>query len=488
MANGILKIDSALQAALEQYNETRTPEAAQRFCNSPWTNMYIQRTGLIGPCWKTGRAADASETNLKQVWQGAHFLSIRDSIASLNLKKHCADCEHAVLAGNYLSPLARVFDNHTGDGKWPACIEFELSNTCNLECVMCTGMLSSTIRSKREKLPPLHNHFDDRLIDDLREFIPHLKEAKFLGGEPFLIEIYFKIWDLIAELNPNIAISVTTNGNALSKRAQSVLNKLKFNLIVSLDAVDKDLYESIRVRGHFKDVMKNFEFFRTYTAERGSDLQISANPMPANWFHLKEIVRFATRQNARLWFNTVLYPYKHSLSKLHFKKLEIIHRTLTVDLQELSNEIASEPSFQNSVGRGNVAMFRNFVENQLAVWLEAARKNEAERQTAWRLLEPASCLTQLQQSLTHHIQSDHYLTDTDRIRLSGQVAAIFERLQSFSKQEMIAPQDLKTFWQAEPQEILSHLDQFKAIVERAPLARFSFKRLNNGDTTIEVQS
>jgi MoaA/NifB/PqqE/SkfB family radical SAM enzyme len=75
----------------------------------------------------------------------------------------------------------------------PKVMEFELSNECNLECVMCNGSFSSSIRKNREKLPPIISPYNDDFVNELDAFIPHLTDAKFLGGEPFMIEIYLKI-------------------------------------------------------------------------------------------------------------------------------------------------------------------------------------------------------------------------------------------------------------------------------------------------------
>ena len=45
-------------------------------------------------------------------------------------------------------PLAAAYDNEHPIGEWPTMLELELSNLCNLECVMCNGELSSKIRPR----------------------------------------------------------------------------------------------------------------------------------------------------------------------------------------------------------------------------------------------------------------------------------------------------------------------------------------------------
>ena len=69
--------------------------------------------------------------------------------------------------GRGLRPLRRA----AGVG-WPKHIEFALSNTCNLQCVQCSGELSSAIRAQREHRPPLRSPYGDAFFDEIQEFLP----------------------------------------------------------------------------------------------------------------------------------------------------------------------------------------------------------------------------------------------------------------------------------------------------------------------------
>jgi MoaA/NifB/PqqE/SkfB family radical SAM enzyme len=102
------------------------------------------------------------------------------------------------LQPNNVASRIHYFRNKlTGHINYPRVMEFELSNECNLECVMCNGYFSSSIRKNREKLPASVSPYNDQFVDELDQFIPHLTDAKFLGGEPFMIDIYLKIWERI---------------------------------------------------------------------------------------------------------------------------------------------------------------------------------------------------------------------------------------------------------------------------------------------------
>jgi MoaA/NifB/PqqE/SkfB family radical SAM enzyme len=195
-------------------------------------------------------------------------------------------------AGNYHGVRARYYDEFApntlgprlnylkqslgGAVPYPRVMEFELSNTCNLECIMCNGYFSSSIRKNREHLPPIESPYNDKFVDELDEFIPHLTDAKFLGGEPFMIDIYLSIWERIRKLNPNIRIHITTNGTFLNNRIKDLLEGLKAGIILSIDSVNKETYPKIRVNGSYDKVMENLEYFRDYTKRKSTFLSMAA--------------------------------------------------------------------------------------------------------------------------------------------------------------------------------------------------------------------
>jgi MoaA/NifB/PqqE/SkfB family radical SAM enzyme len=61
---------------------------------------------------------------------------------------------------------ARIRCKHSG--RYPSMLELELNNTCNLECVMCIGELSSSIRKNREKLPAIRSPYDEAFVEPTR--------------------------------------------------------------------------------------------------------------------------------------------------------------------------------------------------------------------------------------------------------------------------------------------------------------------------------
>src|ERR1043165_2813757 len=296
------------------YNASRNAGNNSLLCQAPFNNMYFNVHGQAAPCWLTlDSSENIAEKTIKEIWTGERFTRIRRAIRERKLSTYCSTCEKNIQTGNYVSVLAKLYDLNYPLTDFPVEMEFELSNICNLECVMCKGELSSSIREKREHLPKLSSPYTQSFVEQLKDFLPYLKEAKFLGGEPFLIPLYYDIWDSIIKINPEIKITVTTNGTVWNKRVIEILQALHCNIIISIDSFNSETYKRIRIGGNLEKVLENFEQFRSYCKSRNTYMGISINPLRKNWHELKSYVEFCNEKDVPLWFNTIVYPYTEAL-------------------------------------------------------------------------------------------------------------------------------------------------------------------------------
>ena len=108
---------------------------------------------------------------------------------------------------------------------------------------------------------------------------------------------------------------------------------------ISLDAVRRDTYESIRIGADFDAVMVNIERFADYAARRGTGFNLSHCLMTSNWHEFDDFLRFAQEREADVFINTVTDPHDLSLYHLHPTDLRPIvdevdrrHRMALADL------------------------------------------------------------------------------------------------------------------------------------------------------------
>ena len=331
--------------AIENYNAARSCSDKRSLCHAPSYSMYFGRDGYVSACCYSranslGRYPDQS---ISEIWFGTKTGELRSLMRRNELPSGCETCAEEMIARNFKGLLAGQFDSlalsprdtyiaqmkvlfQTGNAaRYPSRLEFELSNKCNLECAMCSGSFSSSIRSNREGLPALPMVYDRRFVDQLREFVPHLKEVKFLGGEPFLVDMYYEIWEMLIESNPSCNVFITTNGTVFTERVKRVIERLNCSIILSLDSVNEKTYESIRRNASFARTMSNLAEFSEINRKKGKGLSLAVCPMRPNWRELPAIVDFANAKGMTLFFNTVMFPLDMSLKSLRVQeKQELI--------------------------------------------------------------------------------------------------------------------------------------------------------------------
>ena len=315
--------------------------------------MYFNVSGQVTPCWKLPGYVDnwSHERSIRDIWFGEHFQKYRNALAKNIFLDRCKECESDIANGVW--PLAKAYEKFPVQ-KYPSLMELELSNRCNLECIMCSSMLSSGLAKKAGL--PLLEPYDDTFREQLKEFYPHLKELRFNGGEPFAQQIVLDICEDVSKIAPDLEISIATNGTVMNKVVRHLMDVCNLKLNISIDSLIPDRYSKIRVNGDLDKVMQNFEIFKEYCHKHKRNLCIMVNPMRNNWEEMPHYVDFCHEHDVFLWFNTILYPPQCAIHNLPSDKLETIY-----------NELSKETKKRR--GKKNFKILNHLVEDQIKNWL-----------------------------------------------------------------------------------------------------------------------
>ena len=359
---------------LSKYNETRFARDKSLLCFAPFKNIYFNVIGQGAACWLTFfEAPKYPEYSVRDIWFGDYFKQLRNNIKNADLSDRCRVCENNIQNQLFMNPLARAYDTDSPVRDYPSIMELELSNRCNLACTMCNGRLSSSIRKTRDGLPPLESPYDTEFANQLEEFIPHLDELRFNGGEPFLQDICWQTWERVVSLKNTILTTIATNGTVWSDRVENMLKRGNFRINLSLDGMTAKTYESIRINSKFDRVMENIKKFSGYCADRGTLFSIMINPMRANWQEMPLFVEFCNSNGYHLAFNTVYRPFQRALWTLPSEDLFAIQKELS------KVEFRQRPSMREDIFYGNVKKFENLVNNQILTWAIEQKEREALR-------------------------------------------------------------------------------------------------------------
>lgn len=277
-------------------------------CVAPSVSIELDPTGWVYGCcanqlYPLGRIG---VDRLPDLWNGPRARVLREALDRWDMSVGCGSCRWHIEHGR-MDPDAAVYDrfpvaDQTLDG--PQTMTFALSNRCNLGCLMCSPELSSTLRNQAG-LPAIRNPYDDVFFDDLAAFLPGLRYAKFLGGEPFLIQEHHRIWDLMAEVGGPPRMQVTTNGTIWNDRVEQLLDSFRVDVTVSIDGATTGTYEAIRRGASFETVAANVDRFANAARRNGTELRFCFCLMEQNSHELADMLRWADRLDAPVSVNVV---------------------------------------------------------------------------------------------------------------------------------------------------------------------------------------
>lgn len=324
---------------LKAYNASRPKEARHAICHAPFSSLNFEQNGNITACCfnRIHVLGNIKTHSIEEAWTGPKSQALRKSIQKRDLSGGCKLCQELIQAGNFDGSRAKHYDQYAhpqtlkhrldrlmGRIAMPKVFEFEIDNTCNLACSMCSGYFSSTIRQGREQMPPMPKVYDDHFAKKLLPFLPYLTDLKFLGGEPMLIKPYRQIWELVREHSPSIALHITTNATVWNTSLEDLLSQLRVGFNLSIDSAVPETYESIRQGAQWNKVVSNIQKLKKLSDNQSMYLNIAACVMRSNIHELDRLIEFANGLEAKVHFNIVWNPEHESLRFLPAASLKQI--------------------------------------------------------------------------------------------------------------------------------------------------------------------
>ena len=290
-------------------------------CFSAFNHMRINRHGYMSPCCFVPQIPKVPQT--AQLWnkkKGLHDywfngLNMEYQELFLESKFHagCGVCKKRI-EQNIIPPLNEydwnVEDRMKGVASisYPKILDLEISNLCNMECPMCFGHLSSKHAANRDKDIDFGlNVFDndenlDHLIEELKEFIPHLEQIRFVGGEPLAHKGMFKIAKVVADIKPELKLQVCTNGSVYNKKVERLCKENNVQFSFSIDTVIPEEYHKIRIGGKYEQTYSNIDKFRNLVGK--DNININTTLMHINAENIVKVFEYSLNNGYSLYVNT----------------------------------------------------------------------------------------------------------------------------------------------------------------------------------------
>lgn len=203
------------------------------FCVLPWIENFVTINGSARLCcWSDVVLEDRAEI-LNKIWN-------REKVP------HCTKCyqqeENNTISSRQKESVIWLkdpdikehFNSEPVPDYKPVYSDLRLDNKCNLGCIGCSPTASSFIAKEIGII-----QIKEKPTLDI-ENLMSMKKIYIAGGEPFLIDSYISLIDLIADRNPNIELVINTNLTYLPESSVESLKKIKkVSLEVSIDSYGK---------------------------------------------------------------------------------------------------------------------------------------------------------------------------------------------------------------------------------------------------------
>lgn len=227
--------------------------SSKTYCNHVNKGIFVSHRGISVCCVNDDKHLNVKPT---EYWKG----QVRETALSrMNDGQKVKGCDGCYLTESKRMPSQRTYANTYNDlpiKRFPTMMDLDLSNLCNLKCVMCNATRSSEI-AKDQGLPV--SNVSQEIIDDLSNMSDDLQHLTIQGGEPTIMKEYEYYFSLLDQKNliGNIDLQIITNATNVNARFYALLTKFKsVRLSISIDAYGL-ANDYIRWPSKFTQIEKN---------------------------------------------------------------------------------------------------------------------------------------------------------------------------------------------------------------------------------------
>ena len=172
---------------------------------------------------------DHSQT-LSEVWNGDPIKKVRKRFLAGDIPKECDEVCYRIERKGGTSNRVQVNKRFAGkaflqnktnsDGSldyYPSYIDIRFGNLCNFKCRMCGPSASSSwykdaINPRSGGVIDYYTN-NDKMWEDLENFLPHIEDVYFAGGEPFVQDGHYKLIDKLISSGHSKNVSLQYNTN-----------------------------------------------------------------------------------------------------------------------------------------------------------------------------------------------------------------------------------------------------------------------------------
>lgn len=306
-------------------------------------------------------------TTTVEGWRNSDYMNqVQHSFLQNQRHPGCASCWHTEDRGftSLRQRMAKEFEilKVDVDQKFLTNVEIDLTNLCNLKCLMCNESESSALLAENIQLG-INTHsqkdfqWSEQALENLQDLLAYRpKVVNIRGGEPFYVKQLLKIIESIPDdVARTMVLHITTNATVWTERWHQALIKFKLvRFMFSVDAVG-ELYEYMRFPGNWTTTSTNIDNILQLPNVKGLVHCVIQN---LNVARIGELIDWC--QQRSLWLDIALLDTPHYL---HLTNLPEIHKDTAITHLEWILEKYPQQSFtamiENSLRMIKLSAFNN---------------------------------------------------------------------------------------------------------------------------------
>ena len=312
---------------------------------------------------------------LSEIWNGDEVKKIRNDFLNNSIPPECYEaCYHVEEKGGISNRLqvnkrfsnkAHIQSKTAEDGSvktYPSYIDIRFGNLCNFKCRTCGPYASSSWYSDSEsKHSGISDHYTNntQLWDSLIDFLPHIEDVYFAGGEPFVQDGHYKLLNLLIESGFSSNISLQYNTNlSYSKFKNFNLKELwsSFKDVALWPSIEgwKNTAEYTRKGLSWNTFESNVANYKEYISTFSSVISIlSINSMPEliMWFKKQEKDYYGSILQTPNYYDITVLPKEAKRNvNLKYKNFIIKYEPLltSYDIEQMMSWLKYMNSADNS--------------------------------------------------------------------------------------------------------------------------------------------
>jgi hypothetical protein len=320
-----------------------------KFCVRPFVHSLVETDGSFKPCCRatvsntefTGRVDYNINSDTVDDWWSSDYINyLRNSMLTGNSLSECSRCYKQEELGSisFRQRSNKDFGIVTNPDTHPRDWEIQITNLCNLKCMMCNDKSSSSLMSENIILfgsPDTQRKYswNESSRDEISKLFDTLDSVVLRGGEPFMVPWIKDILEQVPESRAReIEILFNTNLTKLTIDWVPVLSKFKnIKMSCSIDAYGS-LLHYVRFPSTWEQVQSGLTVARMLP---NANIFLNVCVQNLNVLHLDKLLEWTNKENLYVVLDILTEPEIFQVTNLPDP---LIQHTIT-QLTNVKNKI-----------------------------------------------------------------------------------------------------------------------------------------------------